>query len=151
MDFIKLERLEPISQRQIARPSLSKPPRPVPRPPVSNPRPLVMNTGPYNAQFQRGKFSHLRHKLYAALPIPPQVIPILSSQLQVLEYEQLLLQPDHIVDNMTIGQVLEPFSVNRGHIEKDKFGKILFIKKLVTKLTNNDVVKYFICKPNGYD
>lgn len=130
MDFIKLERLEGLSKKQEdSKKSSSK---------QKKAKVMTIDTSQYKACYPG--FNQLRKTLYAALPIPPQVIPILASQPQVNAYEQAFLQPHNVIENMTIRELLEPFSLARNYVEKEKFGKILFLKKYLTKLTNNNLV-----------
>lgn len=130
MDHIQLERLDPVRKptslnQEVARPRVPK----------------TLNTEAYNAQFYHRDFSRLRNDVFAALPIPPNVIPVVASPLQVGEYEKLLVRSHN--DNLTIRDIMEPYSLVRGNVEKDKFAKILFLKKFITKLTTNGVVRFF--------
>ncbi|KAI7890922.1 uncharacterized protein EV154DRAFT_509997 [Mucor mucedo] len=98
-----------------------------------------LNRELYQSQFRQRPFGQLRDNLYAALPVPPHVIPVVSSSMQVDQYEAMMVQPSRIADNLTIQDLMEPFSFAQGPTDKDKLAKTLFLKKLIAKLTSNGI------------
>ncbi|KAI9349938.1 hypothetical protein BD770DRAFT_394700 [Pilaira anomala] len=130
MDFIKLERVEPLqSSSSIV---------PMPRPATNQPVPFSAANYQGGITGLNSQFNKLRTKTFEPLPIPPEVIPIMAFSDEVNEYENLFLQESERVDNLSIKDLLSPFSTFKPPLTKaSHFGKIMFLTKLLTRINKN--------------
>jgi hypothetical protein len=86
-------------------------------------------------------FKTLCNRLYHALPIPPNAVPILASAQEIKRYESMFEKPWRVIQNLKVKDVLEAFDDISGKTElQAACGKALFLSRFITKLTKQHIV-----------
>lgn len=133
MDFIKLERVEPL-QGSSSNVPISRS--------ITN-LPAQFTAVDYQGGITdlNSEFNKLRTKTFEPLPIPPEVIPAMAFSDQVNEYESLFFQESDRVDNLNIKDLLSPFSNFKPPLSKASHsGKMMFLTKLLRRINKTPMV-----------
>lgn len=102
----------------------------------------------YNPTYNAQPYDSLVNTVYAARPIPSNVIPVAALGDEVKEHERFFEKHPTVTGSMTIAEILEPFNNFKSYFEFDRrSGKILFLDRFIAKISRQQVVSliFFSC------
>jgi hypothetical protein len=142
VDYIKLESVQPLTSKEEEEEEQAPQQQQQLQAPPAADTTLDANQFKQRSEAACGKpYDTLKTTLYNSLPIPAKVIPVAASEVEILKYQNYFERPWHLVEKMTIREILQPFSnFEPVGSARQRFGKVLFLSRTLKKLSRTAIV-----------